>query len=256
MTVRSPSAAHFLLTATMLVTVGLASSGCSWGQEPNKGKAAAADLREEAKENQTAKENRGDPSALASATSAGRVDETPLATLPAAEAASTAELTKTTELTKTAELTERVVALQTEVDALRATVAALNQALVNLQDPRELSRNALGAMSEDADLRAGLGQMLQGKIRLVNDTGSPEVVYINGTAWTVVTGESYIFSPVGTVSLQRAGYEEPTFMGIQEWYENKQTGQFELEYHLPAVGDAAKNDVTEVSVLKRVVQPS
>ena len=143
------------------------------------------------------------------------------------------------------ELVSRIAELETEVDSLRATIAALNDRLVDLVDPSELSRQALGAMEENPQLRSGLGRMLQGKVRLTNDTGEPQVMHINGTAWTVVTGESYVFAPVGTVSFHREGAGEPVFMGIQEWQENPETGQLELEFDVLAGGEP-----NEQSVLK------
>lgn len=141
------------------------------------------------------------------------------------------------------ELTQRIAALETEIAGMQSTIASFSSALASLQDPDEFSRQALGAMAEDGDLRAGFGEMLQGKVRLVNNTGESRVVYINGTAWTVVTGESYIYAPVGTVSFLLEGEMEPTFKGVQEWTASDTAGRFELEYQLGG-------DSTESSVLQ------
>src|SRR5690606_35966395 len=97
---------------------------------------------------------------------------------------------------KIQELTERLVSLQTEVEELKQQVrrtrelerlvAELQQTVTNLGDSAAISRDALGAMSESPQLRGEMAEKLQGKIRLVNNTGAPQVLYINGTAWTVV----------------------------------------------------------------------
>lgn len=146
---------------------------------------------------------------------------------------------------KIEELTSRVAALQTEIEELKTNLYNVQQALAQAQDPGEFSQRALGAMALDADLRSTMGQMLQGKVRLINETGEPMVVYINGTPWTVVTGDSYVLAPVGKVSFLREGETEPVFKGIQEWTENDQNGQFELEYRL-------SDTASERSVLMKV----
>lgn len=141
------------------------------------------------------------------------------------------------------ELTQRIAALETEIAGMQNTIASFSSALADMQDPDEFSRQALGAMAEDGDLRAGFGEMLQGKVRLVNNTGENRIVYINGTAWTVVTGESYIYAPVGTVSFLLEGETDPTFKGVQEWTESDAAGRFELEYQLG--GDSSESSVLQ-----------
>ncbi|MGI9455248.1 MAG: hypothetical protein ACR2NU_01735 [Aeoliella sp.] len=198
----------------------IAVPGCGWAQEPEADNSTKAPPAEGAN---------GDEAEPAPAESAAPIDPRDA---------------------KIHELTSRIAAMETEIESLKANLKAIDGQLVNLVDPDELSRQALGAMAENSQLRSGLGQMLQGKVRLVNETGAPEVVYINGTPWTVVVGESYVYSPVGTVSFLREGYEEPTFMGVQEWYEDEETALFELEYLLPAVGDEDGPTAIESSVLK------
>jgi len=141
------------------------------------------------------------------------------------------------------QLTQRIAALETDIQGMLNTIASLNGALADLQDPNEFSRQALGAMAEDGDLRAGFGEMLQGKVRLVNNTGEDRVLFINGTAWTVVTGESYIFAPVATVTFLLEGETKPEFKGVQEWTEGDTAGRFELKYQIGGTS-------TESSVLQ------
>lgn len=158
------------------------------------------------------------------------------------------------------ELTERLVSLQTEVEELKQEVrrtrelerlvAELQQTVMNLGDTAAISRDALGAMSESPQLRGEMAEKLQGKIRLVNNTGAPQVLYINGTAWTVVEGRSFVFAPVGTVSFQRPGQSEPVFRGVHAWSANPQDDRFELTFELQQ-GDSHVTTPRETSVLQR-----
>jgi hypothetical protein len=148
---------------------------------------------------------------------------------------------------KVHELTERVAALETVIEELRTQIDLLRDSQRELTDQGDFSTRALGAMAEDADLRSTMGQMLQGKVRLVNDTGEPQVLYINGTAWTVVPGDSYVLAPVGTVAFQYTADDTPIFKGIQEWTENRSNGQFEVEFRL-----GASQTANEYSVLRKL----
>src|SRR5690606_2429468 len=106
--------------------------------------------------------------------------------------------------TKVFLLTERVAALETELAGLKQQLRQmqdLQRELANLRDAisnlelaetegPDSGRRALGAMSESPQLRGEIAEKLQGKVRLVNNTGAEQVVYINGTPWTVVQGDS------------------------------------------------------------------
>lgn len=142
-------------------------------------------------------------------------------------------------------LRERIAKLETEMEELKGTLRTMNDALANLaeQDSSGLSAEALGAMEE---LRSDLPRITQGKIRLQNNTGQDQVMYINGTAWTVVPGRSFVYAPVGTVALQIDDTSRPVFKGIQEWSQNSDTGQMELGV---VVGDDPSATATERSVL-------
>ena len=242
-----------LLLIAALATFGWMAAGCSWAQESSEPAAAdaaaetdatadaAADIAAEAATEPAAEEASEDD---LQQLFGDLDDEEPTAAQEPAqnEAAATAADAKVHELT------ERVAALQTEVEELKATLYSLQQMIVSAQGAGEFSKRALGAMAEDADLRSQMGEMLQGKVRLVNNTGESVVLYINGTPWTVVTGESYVLAPVATVAFMNDPNGKPTFKGIQEWVENQDTGQFELEFVLG--GEAEEADTTEKSVLE------
>ena len=223
-----------------VVVAMLVASGCSWAQQPDN--TAAGENERASAGDEDEQTNGADPSDVNPIFAAA--DKEPEAAEEAEDDVvgdddARAEIDPRD--VKIHELTTRVAALETEIQSLQATIAALNDRLVDLVDPDEITRQALGAMQEDAQLRSGLGLLLQGKVRLINNTGQPQIMHINGTAWTVVTGESFVFAPVGTVSFHCAG-EQPDFKGIQEWQENDD-GQMEVVYELHAHGEAAETSV-------------
>ncbi|WP_442485817.1 hypothetical protein [Aeoliella sp. SH292] len=241
--------------------------GCSWADEPSTGKfpakpvsaqveqpeeAPASTATEDAEEDLFGPVDKQDPLVN---DAPGTVEEE-VAEAAAEEAAvegpAMTAATDDPNAQKVHELTERIVALETELEELRTNLASMQQALARVQDPAELSRRALGAMVEDTDLRGTMGELLQGKVRLVNNSGAPVVMFINGTAWTVVEGESFVLAPVGTVSFLYDPAGKPVFKGIQEWVENRENGQFELEYKVESATPATTPESTsERSVLSQ-----
>ncbi len=185
-----------------------------------------------------------DDTTEAMAEEAAADEEQPVRFPPGPEAATAADGESETHA-----LRERVAALRTEVEELRNMVNSLQRALARAQDLSDFSSKALGAMTEDADLRSTMGKMLQGKIRLTNNTGQEQVRYINGTPWTVVTGASYVFAPVGRVSFSDDPVDAPTFKDTQDWSVNEETGEMELEYTL-----GTSDTANEQSVLKPLPQ--
>lgn len=97
----------------------------------------------------------------------------------------------------------------TAIQSLGAQVQELNVALSNIatQSGDGYKLDILGKMSSDANFREEMRRATQGKIMFNNTTGFPQVVYINGTAWNVGVGESYIMAPVGNVSAQMAYFD-------------------------------------------------
>lgn len=149
------------------------------------------------------------------------------------------------EADKVFQLTQRVAALETEIQELQQRLRQLQDVereLANLRDAisnmkvaandADSGRRALGAMAESPQLRGEIAEKLQGKVRLVNNTGAEQIVYINGTPWTVVEGNSYVYAPIGKVAFQRLGDAKPTFKGVQEWETNATTDEMEVVFDL------------------------
>ncbi len=228
----------------LLGSLSLFTAGCSWGQTPAGDDVASAD------ETNPKSETSGDKGQPADDGLFGNVDNeqpTPAATEQAGAKESAfpedPNLAAAPTVAEVHQLRERVVALQSELDELRNELRLLREAQVEIVAEEDFSDRALGAMAEDADLRSRMGEMLQGKVLLVNNTGAEQVLYINGTAWTVVEGNSFVYAPVGTVAFQHNGDDEPTFKGIQEWTENDLTGQFEVEFQLGVTENASESSV-------------
>lgn len=254
------------ITTVFTAALGLVIVGCSWADEPSTDRfpakpvsaqveepaeAPANTSTEDAEEDLFGPVDKQDPIVN---DAPGTVEEevAEAAEEAAVEGPAMTAVTDDPNAQKVHELTERIVALETELEELRTNLASMQQALARVQDPQELSRRALGAMVEDTDLRGTMGELLQGKVRLVNTTGAPVVMFINGTAWTVVEGESFVLAPVGTVSFLYEPAGKPVFKGIQEWVENRENGQFELEYKVESATPATTPEsTTERSVLNQ-----
>lgn len=139
------------------------------------------------------------------------------------------------------ELQRQITALQARVDALETATAALPDMAQTLETVanqmqslnidalngmatqlQELSVamsqiatqsgdgyniDILGKMNSSANFREEMRRATQGRILFRNYTGVPQLVYVNGTAWNVTTGESYIDAAVGKVSTQMAYFD-------------------------------------------------
>jgi hypothetical protein len=114
-----------------------------------------------------------------------------------------------------------------DMEVLQAKVDALEAQLVDVENN---SDRALGRMAEDPVFRTEMGRAMQGRLDLQNFLGMPKIIYINGTAWTVRTGESYIYVPVGKVTIQESRHADPTFIDMEEW--NTDAGQMVMTYKL------------------------
>jgi hypothetical protein len=117
------------------------------------------------------------------------------------------------------------------MEVLAAKVETLEAQLAGVDDlARREADSALGRMADDPVLRTEFGRQLQGRLNLNNTLGVEKVVFINGTAWTVRTGESYIYVPVGKVSIQESLDGEPIFIDLDQWAAD--AGQMVVSYTL------------------------
>ena len=124
----------------------------------------------------------------------------------------------------------RIAQLEAQLEQmkeLKSKVEDLEAQLILMEQDSDL---ALGRMAEDPVLRSDLGRVMQGRLNLENFVGAPKVLYVNGTAWTVRTGESYIYVPVGKISIQESREATPTFIDMDQW--TTVDGQLEATYKL------------------------
>ncbi len=138
-------------------------------------------------------------------------------------------------------LSDRQIALEEEnrqlklqledVEILAAKLQTLEAQLADVGDmARREADEALGRMADDPVLRTEFGRQLQGRLNLDNQSGVEKVIYINGTAWTVRKGESYIYVPVGKVSIQHSIDDQPKFIDLDQW--TTDAGQMVASYRL------------------------
>ncbi len=98
-----------------------------------------------------------------------------------------------------------MVALQAMGEQMAELNTALSQIVTQSGDGYNI--DILGKMNSSATFREEMRRATQGKIMFKNFTGLPQLVYINGTAWNVQPGESYIDAAVGNVSAQMAYFD-------------------------------------------------
>ncbi|MDA7977271.1 MAG: DUF2730 domain-containing protein [Pirellulales bacterium] len=96
-------------------------------------------------------------------------------------------------------------AIQALGDEVRELSVAMSQIATQSGDGYNV--DILGKMSTSANFREELRRATQGRIVFNNFTTLPQLVYINGTAWNVQPGQTYIDAAVGTVSAQMAYFE-------------------------------------------------
>lgn len=108
--------------------------------------------------------------------------------------------------------------LQSQVEALTQKVESLARSMGEMvaddgtSGPR---MNLLGNMEKSENFREDFRSATQGRLVINNFTGMPQLLYINGNVWQVRTNESYIWVPLGVVSIQRSVSDEPTF--VTDW---------------------------------------
>ncbi|WP_425398768.1 hypothetical protein [Aeoliella sp.] len=232
----------FVCLVAILVT-----AGCSWAQEPTATKFPPKETTAEDGDNAGEAEgtdadelfagvDNEEPAAAEEAAAEPPEDALGAGDMPEEAAAEAGAPALTVDQLAIEDLRARLVELETEVEALKTNLAIAQSKIGQMVTADEFRDKTLGAMSEDAALRGRVGELLQGKVRLNNPTDESVVMYINGTAWTVVPGKSFVHAPVGTVSFLYDPAGEPEFKGIQEWDKVEGSDQFELEYEVRTPG--------------------
>lgn len=113
--------------------------------------------------------------------------------------------------------------LKSQVEALTQKLDSLSRSMGDLLAEGGASgpkMNILGNMEKSEDFRKDFRSAAQGRLVINNFTGMPQLLYINGNVWQVRTNESYIWVPLGVVSIQRAVSDAPTFVTNWEFKKN------------------------------------
>lgn len=75
--------------------------------------------------------------------------------------------------------------------------------------------------------RTDVIRVLQGRL-LIDNPGDERLLYVNGTPWKAIKGRSYIWVPVGAVTISTEGGIEPSV--YSEWERNPDSRYYELKF--------------------------
>lgn len=111
-----------------------------------------------------------------------------------------------------------------ELGALNRQVGVLAQGLseITTDDPsgRETISNILGNMQKSEAFQGQMRDATQGRLLIRNYTGLPQLVYINGTPWQVRRNDSYIWVPLGVVTIQQSNSSRPQLVNNWKFKKN------------------------------------
>lgn len=117
------------------------------------------------------------------------------------------------------------IELESEISALKIRVEDLTNSLkeVVTKDPttQQNISNVLGNMQTSDAFQKDLRSATQGRLVIKNFTGAPRLLYINGSLWEVRTNESFVWVPLGVVSIQRTPNATPSFVTDWEFKKNE-----------------------------------
>ncbi len=88
---------------------------------------------------------------------------------------------------------------------------------ISTQNSDGYSPNILAKMTESESFRSEVGKAVQGKLRFRNYTGVGQVLYVNGSPWRVLPGESHIYVPYGVVTTAQSPFDTPTEWKADNW---------------------------------------
>jgi len=110
-----------------------------------------------------------------------------------------------------ASLEERIRVLEEGFSELTTIVGQI----ARMGSDEVYSPNILSKMSESGEFRSEVAKAIQGKLRFRNYTGTEQVLYINGSPWRVLAGESYLWVPYGVVTTAQSPADRP--MEANDW---------------------------------------
>lgn len=111
------------------------------------------------------------------------------------------------------------IEMENEISALKIRVEDLTSSLKEIvtKDPssQQSISNVLGNMQTSDAFQKDFRSATQGRLVIQNFTGAPRLLYINGSLWEVRTNESFVWVPLGVVSIQRTPDAAPAF--VTDW---------------------------------------
>lgn len=133
--------------------------------------------------------------------------------------------------------------LEQEITQLKQQIEDLRESVANLQSQLGSGMAAVGgaaetsivgAMAKDPEVQLQVGHAVQGRLNILNYTGAPTEITINGSRWTALRGRSYVLVPVGQVAVYRPGDQSAQVLpnNGDTWRRRRDTNQLELTYEL------------------------
>jgi len=119
------------------------------------------------------------------------------------------------------EMSRKLVEQQKLIDDLQEKIIVMEESLARLLETAGSSEDLLGAMSSAPEMRRVLGKATQGKLHILNFRGVPTEIYVNGTLWSARPNRSFVYVPMGTVTVQQRSRldEPPHIFEARDWQE-------------------------------------
>jgi hypothetical protein len=137
------------------------------------------------------------------------------------------------DLRQTLELqANRIVFLEQQLAAQKTYMTNLEEDMEQLFAENGTFDNVLGNIPNNPRRLDTFGRVAQGKLNIENQTGAASEIYVNGTRWSAIRGESYIYIPVGKVAIEEGrfmGTSNPKIYPISEWKPGP-NGMMEMNY--------------------------
>lgn len=88
----------------------------------------------------------------------------------------------------------------------------------------------VGKMTESPAFKAAVERATQGRLYVHNHSDVERTLYLNGSLWRARPGRTYIYAPVGTVTVHNS-YGRPMPIDSAGWRYNAAAGYWEMDYH-------------------------
>ena len=88
----------------------------------------------------------------------------------------------------------------------------------------------VGKMTENPAFKTAVERATQGRLFVNNHSNVERTLFLNGSLWRARPGRTYIYAPVGTVTVHN-GFGRPMPVDSAGWRYNADAGFWEMDYH-------------------------